>query len=260
MKKMTSWAGRNARTLRSADVEALIGGKIAFIRIPGFLASDWCSEVARRFFGGPMEEHDYGLTKVRQLGLAVGPMFRDRKPYFDRAPELAPALRAVYRGGEDPLLKLHLQISAWAGWERVDALEEGRPYLTDMIGALLPGSCVPIHCESPLEMQGVSVSRSPHILSWNVYLSASERGGRLIVYRRPFRKGDESYRLASGGFDPAAVGGVERAAYAPELGDLVMFNSANFHEVEATQGPTSRTTAHSYVSVDPARKRLAFWS
>ena len=252
-----AWETRRVAAFFPSDLEALARNEIPFIHIPRYLSRDWCAEIAGRFLAAPAEVHDYGITKVRQVGLAVGPMHRDRKTYFDRANEIKAALRGIYRGGEDPLLKLQREISAWTGWKRLEALEKTRPYVSDMIGQLIPGCGIPIHCD---EVEGLSVSRYPALLSWNVYLSTSDRGGKLIVYRRGFKKENNALHRGARGYDPAVVRGAEKAEFQPAQGDFVLFNAANFHEVRKTRGSSPRVSAHSYIGLDSARKRLVFWS
>lgn len=259
-KKNAEWAGVSAPALRLPDLQALIAGDIPFVLIPRYLSPDWCSEIMRRFLAAPLEDHAYGRDTVRQLGLSVAPMVSERAVYFDRAPEITADMREIYRGGEDPLLKLRRDAAACTGWDCVPALEGGQPYATDMIGAVVPGSGVVLHNDSPLLQPDLFVAQFPTRLSWNVYLSESRYGGALTVYRRAYDKRDAALHHGFEGYEPGVIAGGQKAEYRPSPGDLLLFDAAHFHEVELTSAEGLRVSAHAWMGVDPARARMTFWS
>ena len=255
-----AWSGRTARALSIADVSDLAADRIAYIRVPGYLSRDWCRELSRRFLEQPLDYHSFGIMKTRLLGLTVATLSDDRDAYFDRAPEINEALRRLYRGGEDPLLKLHRDMAACTGWKRFEASDEGRPYATDMVGALFPGAGVALHCDSPVQQPDPFSASFPCQWSWNVYLSTGQHGGKLILHRRAFVATDRRHDRGQEGFALAMLRGVERAQYQPSQGDLVLFNSAHFHEVRIVGGSTPRINAHSWMRLNPPRRSYGIWS
>ena len=255
-----AWKGRSVRSLRLSDLMALIRGEIAFLCVPRYLSPDLCADIVRRFLAGPHEKHAYGRDKTRQLGAAVAVMVLEREAYFARAPKIMAALRELYRGGEDPMLKLRRDMDACTGWKYVPAVENGRPYASDMIGALEPGSGVVLHADSPSLQPDLFIAKFPVKLSWNVYLSNSERGGALTLYRKLFAEKDLPLHHGYEGYEAVVVDGIPKAVYAPSPGDLVLFNPCHFHEVEVTGGGGWRSSAHAWIAVDPEGKRMTYWS
>ena len=255
-----AWTGRSVPALSLTDIEALVSSEIPYIHIPRFLSLDWCAEISRRFLSRRLQKYVIGIMKVRMLGLTLPSAPPDRKSYFDRVPEMDAVLRGIYSGGEDPLSKVHREMTAGTGWKRFDAREKGRPFAPDMIGALYPGARVPIHCDTPLHQPDAFDSRLPCQLSWNVYVSASRQGGRLKLYRKLFAPEDRVFHDEIKGFSPAVVAGADSAEFAPSPGDFLMFNSAHFHEVRMVKGAVPRINAHSWMRVNPSRKKFGIWT
>ena len=257
-----AWVGRSVSSFRLSDIEALIADEIPYIHIPRYFSTDWCAEIVRRFLAGPTEDHDYGVAKYRTLGMSLVGFIQSRTPmasYFGRAAELMKALRDVYRGGDDPYLNLRREISAGTGWKYFDVQEKGRSYASDIIGAIPPDYGLIPHCDSPWAFPGMAVSGFPCLLSWNIYLSTSDQGGKLLIYRRCPTKEEEAARLKGNDSASGFLGEVEKAEFQPGRGDLILHNPAFYHEVQISKGASQRITAHSWISADPARKVFSFW-
>ncbi len=255
-----TWSGLSVDRLRASDVQALLGGEAAYVHVPRYLSPKWCAEILRRVRAGAAEARDYGVSKTRQLGLALGPMFARRKAYFSRAAELNAALREVYSGGDDPLAKVLDDFRRCTGWTSVDAREDGAQYATDMVGELLAGSGIPLHCHSPGELPGLFISRFPKQLSWNVYLAAPEEGGALVIYRRRRGASDEDFGAPGQGYTGALARGAASITFQPRCGDFVIFDSDYYHEVLPFPEAQHRAAAHSFFSVDAARREFCSWS
>jgi hypothetical protein len=257
------WVGRRVDRLSAPDIQALLAGEIPYISVPRYLSPEWCLEIVRRFEAARPEDHDYGITKIRTIGMSLVGFIKSGTPtsgYFDRVQEIVTALRGIYRGGEDPVQKLRQDLVASMGWECFEAQENGRSYASDIISALPPGFGLPLHCDSAWALPGMLVSRIPFLLSWNVYLSPADEGGKLVIYRRRPSAQDEDARMHQGRLQGSLVEGIEKAEFAPSRGDFILFNSADYHEVEVSKGASHRITSHSWISADPAAKKFAFWN
>lgn len=95
-------------------------------------------------------------------------------------------------------------------------------------------------------------------LSWNLYIRVPKSGGECIVHNRQWCTNDEKYKLPNSyGYDPSLVENSQTKYIAPVLGDLVLFNSRNFHQVLPGQG--ERITMSSFIGRVPTGD-LVFWS
>lgn len=259
------WKGVTAQAIEGRHIESLSSGKIAFLRIPGFLEKKWCDEVLQRFLAaGPREiyrEHKNGFIRTRELGLMYTHCDADPRRYHAEAPRLNESLRRVYAGGEDPLLKLRQAMAQATGWGLLDPTGPQRPLSTDLIRAASAGTSSPIHTDAygakPLPFP-MAIDR---IWSWNVYLSMSEGGGELALYKRYPRPADSAHYLPGcrWAYLPAVVKGAPSARCLPSQGDLVIFDAGKYHEVRMTQGAGYRASAHSYLGLNAREKKLVFW-
>ena len=260
-----AWDIRDVETIHREDLDALLSGEIAYIRVGGFLSGDWCADIVKRFLSSADDPNIFdryfeGWGMSRALGIP----FRadcDRDDYFARAETANRSLRQIYAGGEDPLSKLQKSIEIATGWSYFQATEGGRAYGTDHIWALEKSALgCPIHADG-FEPSGLVPLKSRRMLSWNVYLAASESGGGLAVYRKRWTKEDDQYRKrANVGYDPAVIRDCPYGHIRPRPGDLVIFDPTHCHNVFKTAGPSRRTSAQAYIGLDRDRKEFTFWA
>ncbi len=89
---------------------------------------------------------------------------------------------------------------------------------------------------APFEAVGWNIDAVESQLSWNLYLN-QPMGGELRVYNRAYQPADEALRVPKQYYyENAVVAGVEQFTYHPKIGDVVIFNSRNFHEVTQVTG------------------------
>ena len=69
-------------------------------------------------------------------------------------------------------------------------------------------------------------------LAWNIYLDMPKEGGETVVYNKPWVKEDDRFIEGSSyAYDKKVVEDCKMDKIKPLSGDLVFFNSRNFHEV-----------------------------
>lgn len=259
MKALGEWEGLETARLESGHVEDLLSGRVPYVRLPAFLDPAHCEKIVRRFLRSPFETRDYGASRTLQVGMALAPMFQ--REYFSRSRELNAAVESLYRGFENPALKLREAMKGATGWTSLEPVEDGIPYCSNMVLAMPPSTDMPLHCDLSKEEPGLFVSRFPRQFSWNVYLEVAESGGELAIYKRAYRVGDEKLRMPGRlDYHPSVIDGAELALVRPRPGDLVILDSYHYHRVLATGGARHRVTSHSFISVDPAKGEMAFWT
>ncbi|CAG8071282.1 unnamed protein product [Penicillium olsonii] len=105
-------------------------------------------------------------------------------------------------------------------------------------------------------------------LSWNVLLREVQ-GGECVIYRRFWegKSDDETFRQPSPGYGyrKDAVEGCDVQVVQPEVGELTLFNSRNFHSVNAVRQPEifPRYTVSSFIGLLPTAAggfEIILWS
>jgi hypothetical protein len=114
---------------------------------------------------------------------------------------------------------------------------------------------------APYDAADWSISAADSQLTWNIYLGCSPTGGAARVYRRPWTDDDDQHR-DPGNYSHSAeiVAGCESVELEPRVGDLTLFNSRNFHEVDASGDHDLRVTLSSFIGRLRHPDRLIFWS
>jgi hypothetical protein len=254
------WAPLVADQLRAEHIEALLKQKIAYVLIPGLLPSDWCEEITRRFLAFMAEHPDYRVNmRTSYVDMVVMPMNVFMRPdsgegessldeYFARVPRDRPRLREIYAGGPDPF---ELVSALWreTGWTELPALEGTRPYHTDVLWGLTAPSVAAPHIDTYHRDTPCSLSRFPRRFSCNTFIQAPESGGDFRVHR---------HRREDGPF------GVGRhppfADYRVRPGDLLVFDSGNFHEVLPIAGSRHRLFSHTVAVLDPESREYSIFA
>jgi hypothetical protein len=256
-----AWKGVDAETLEAGDWKDLLEDRAAYLRISGFLDADWCAELVRRFVKTepPVYEIRGSCHNRMELGSSVRSVLnRAREQILLRSDELNRKLKDFYAGGVDPADKLRQALEP-LGWSAADAVKPGAPYLPQYVWGFPPGSFLELHRDNVQEPPEVFARTFPLHLSWNVFLGVSEEGGKFCVYDRRVRAGDEAFEEGQYCYKPELVKGLRPAGCFPKAGDLILFNSENYHKVTLTGGRSFRIAAHSFAALDPKRRDFAFW-
>ena len=194
-------------------------------------------------------------TLVRPVEFFVDSDDPDR--YFTHVAEDAPRVRAMFRGGEDPLEKMR---AVWrtAGWrESVAAEDEQRRYHPDGMWGLRRAAAPP-HVDAYEHDREIALSRFKRHFNYNVYIQNPDSGGSFIVYND--RGADDRRRS----LDPAQIAELVNNAphieYWPTPGDLVIFDAMYYHEVTQVDGADkARIQVHSNLLVDPDTREFALF-
>jgi hypothetical protein len=104
---------------------------------------------------------------------------------------------------------------------------------------------------------GYKVSQVDAQIAWNLFLCTGEGGGECEVFNQQWDSCHRVYELQNSyGYDPSVVRGARSHIIEPVVGDVVLFNCRNFHQVAATRG--ERVTIGSFVG--RLNSGLVMWS
>jgi hypothetical protein len=256
----STWAPVIADRLLPEHIDGLIRQEIAYVLIPSLLSPDWCGEITRRFLRFVAEHPDHRIQmRTSIIDMVVMPMNVFMRPdsgdgpsvlneYFDRVPRDRPVLRAMYAGGPDPF---ELVSALWrqTGWTDLPALEGDRPYHTDVLWGLAPPSVAEPHIDTYHRDTPCSLSRFPRRFSCNTFIQPSDSGGEFRVFRHRREQGD--FRADA----PPPF-----ADYRVRTGDLLVFDSGNFHAVLPVAGEHHRLFSHMVAVLDPESREYSIFA
>lgn len=259
--------------LSTGDVQALrvltartLSGEIAGFRITAFADPDQCAglvALAGRE-AGRLDSYTGANVAAAHLGVPAIRHNGDPQAYFaDAARWNAWQQTALGRGDawNAPREVTALLSQAFPGFACGVArdADAGR-YFHGIIRQI---GRAPLHSDhAHRDFAGWEIGKSRQQLAWNVYLTSAGAGeGETIIYRKPWTAADEAFKNLSGiGYHDAVVAGIEQARYRPGMGDLVVFNSVNYHEVTWTRGTAERLSIGGFIGIDEAAGIARFWS
>lgn len=250
-----TWA-RETIGLSLDSLDDLFENRVAAVRVPRFASVAECDAFCR---SADAHGYDYyqgvvppiGKIGITQFESGAGGM----DSYFSKAREAAETLQRLTESSFDPLARV---LAAFAEFAQpsIASQENIGSYFAGLVRQIRTAL---LHVDwGPLDAPGWEIGGIDAQLAWNIYLKAPFGGGECVVYNRQWRATDERLKLPdSYGYCDSVVAGAERLHLVPRVGDLVLFNSRNFHEVRATM--EERITISSFVG----RKRngdICLWS
>jgi hypothetical protein len=258
---LSEWSTLEARPLSRESFSDLLDARIPAIVLPRFIDGSECLRLISNLQASGMSNYSHVNHPVERLGMALMEYHLKGSPaeYFARVSSARETyLQAVAGISEDPISRLARGIGESSGRpvEIAREVATGRPYHAGTFRNVK--SRGNLHFDfAPLESPGWEIGKALHQLTWNLYLNRPV-GGTLRVYAREYQPSDERLRVPGQYFYNHQV--VSKAGffeYSPVPGEVVLFNSRNFHEIDPVEG--NRYTLSSFISEMPDG-RLLLWS
>jgi Rps23 Pro-64 3,4-dihydroxylase Tpa1-like proline 4-hydroxylase len=198
---------------------------------------------------------------MARVGITQAEHMDKKALYFQRAAEINGSKEEVFEQRKAALFQvIRVLRNVWHGQVDV-ACEEvsNQHYFAGLIRII---GRTRLHFDwAPHDALDWTIGQITAQLAWNIYLQAGERGGTTRVYHRAWQLEDESYREpGSYAFDPALVQNDACVEIVPRAGELVLFNSRNYHEVDKVEGARQRMSISSFIGLLRSRQTLALWS
>ncbi len=250
------WKNFDAYPLTEENLYNLINNHIPLIRIPEFGTTQEAEELAERFLLFASSSNSvktvtrFGISQYEQ-GI-VG----SKENYFSLAQGAWSDLMKVCETTFNPVTRIIDILRQY--FADVDILtEEGYgPYFAGV--AKLRTGETPPHSDFPLfGIKDWAIVKMVAQLSWNFYLRLPDRGGELKIWDKLWQKEDDQF-LVQGTYyhDQQVVSNIPYIKVKPVLGELIIFNSRNYHTVLPCQ---NRIAVGSWVSLMPDGS-LKLWS
>ncbi len=183
--------------------------------------------------------------------------------YFSRVAEATATLEKIFHGVPDPIQKI---IGTFSADYKITIAQEPSmnqaQYFTGLIRAM--GAKSTLHFDyAPVQLPGWKVAESEEQFGLVLYLQMPNAGGELNIYNHPWVSEDEVYNkdiLEKGpnGFDPTFLENEKPTRVFPASGDLIIFRTRNFHQIDSIRSSQIRLTFNSFMTLKD--DTLSLWS
>lgn len=256
----SSWDGLAARELDRNSWRQLARNEIPAVVIRGFATAEECSRLVERAQAIGFEAYEKVDPPIDRIGATVfeheGP---DVSTYFGKAEHFRGIQNAIFSQSFSPLERLMSRLREAVGVPvQIAADPKHGTYGAGLIRRIENGTLLHIDF-APAEQPAWWVAQVEAQLAWNLYLELDpENPGKTYVYERPWKPEDQQRKIpGTYGYEPSLVEGVKKYELRPTLGDVYIFNTRNFHQVDPSGG--RRTTVTSAIGTLPD-ERIVLWS
>lgn len=258
----TPWKLSQDQPLTQENLDLLWRNEIPAIRIANFATTEECRQMIKS-----IDQHatfeTYGFTNTAASIYKIGPAqcefpHAKKAEYFNKSEQAKHLLSLLEQQGINPVSRL-ISLLQQKTNQKVTIAQEPKlgQYHAGVIRRMTSGAL--LHLDwAPLDSAQWAIDAIDSQLAWNLYIDAPNKGGSCIVYNRPWCVADEqNYKVeASYHYNKEVVQGCQSKENAFVSGDLVLFNSRNFHEVEPSIG--TRLTFSSFIG--RTKTGMVLWS
>ncbi|BAY78302.1 hypothetical protein NIES25_47730 [Nostoc linckia NIES-25] len=259
MLKTTQWQTLNDCEMNYDNFQALLRNEIPSIRISQFASINECHKLALAIERIGFDFYKNVEPPIGRIGITQFE-YRNRykSGYFDAVKKATENYNQITCLSFDPLKRLTTILRQNVS-NKVQVAYENEDYGRYFAGLMRQINIALLHIDfAGLDAPDWTIGNVTSQLVWNVYIKAPSQGGICKVYNRQWQPEDEKYKISgSYGYDSSLIVNSEVKHNIPITGDLVIFNSRNFHEV--LPGIGERITISSFIGKMPEGD-LVFWS
>ncbi len=247
-------------SLTAENLNLLFRNKIPFIRISAFATPKECKSVisaAEAHTGFNFYRNvEPRIDRIGNTVFEYNSISADS--YFANSVEAARLQERIFADSFDAVARMMQRLHRHAGMPARRATRaSGTPYYAGLIRRIEQGTLLHIDF-APAEQRDWDVANVECQLAWNLYLRTSDKDeGRTHVYERQWQPTDDAHREGSYGYAWHLVEGSRKANFLPCVGEVVIFNTRNYHYVDATSG--ERVTVTSAIGNLP-HGEVVLWS
>ncbi len=242
----------------------LFTNEVGAVRVPNFISTDVCQLAVQGIQAHGIGYYDGVYPRIGRIGITQNEHKNrpsGKRAYFANASASHNVRERVLQESGDLLFTVMEAVkAAWVN-EVGLAFEENLDeyYFAGLVRVI---NRALLHFDwAQYDGRGWAIEQISAQLSWNIFLQVGAKGGATKIYRRLWQKSDEVYKIPdSYGYDSEVIEQCDVVEILPEQGELVFFNSRNFHEVEKTEGEEERITISSFIGLLEPANKLIFWS
>ena len=233
---MSNWIKNTLCDLSAENLEHLLNFRIPGIRVENFIPREVCELISERVRGQSFQNYSHLKDiPVHQLGLCHNQYaHEDNSVYFSKKAEAQRVVYAIYDGLDVNPVEMVIEALRTKADRRAGVFEEPG-YGSYFAGAFrlfsghgrLHVDHAPSHIKKPW-----AVTEITRQMTWNIYYSVPESGGELVIHDTIHNAEKDRLKVSGDYYFPYEVlDSDERLVVLPKVGDLVIFNTQNFHEI-----------------------------
>jgi hypothetical protein len=257
------WSERAEAELSSGSLAALLADEIPAIRIRNFATAQECAAFVEAVRRRGLRFYSVA-RRIGYIGLAQYEYRwnRPKEDYFRDVVVADHEKQAVLDGSFDAVRRLIDRLAEHYPAGRVGIAEEALgPYYAGIIRQASEG--VDLHADfAPFNAPAYVIGSIDAQLGWNFYAEGLIAGGETTVHHAPWTPKIQPGEIPkSYGLPQEIVAGAETFTFTPDVGDVVIFNTRNPHEIAGGEaGPgRERISIGSFIGRLPNRD-LVLWS
>lgn len=255
-----SWTDSGESMLDARSFIRLMENDIPYLRIPAAASAEECEALVAAATEIGFSAYRNVEPKINRIGLTAFEYNRfSEDQYFADVRSMNAVQQRIFARSFDPLQRMLGLVRDATGLPVRLARKDGvGDYYAGLVRRIEEGTLIHVDFAPGEQARWAEISDVRYQLAWNLYLRISEPGeGMTHVFDRQWREADDAWKTGSYGYEPAVVAGAEEAVFAPVVGEIVLFNTRNYHYVEEIAG--ERVTFTSALGLLPSDE-VVFWS
>ncbi|CAG8117484.1 unnamed protein product [Penicillium olsonii] len=263
------WNAVGNEAVTADSITALLTNDLSNLGVKNFLSSEERARMVDIIRTHTIDSYGANVQPpIGKVGVTQFDNQNDKKAYFESVPS-ARALqdRFIKEANIDIVGRVASYLHTVTTLPVRLAREGNQEYFAGLLRLI--NSSALIHADyGAYDAPGWEIGRISAQLSWNVLLREVQ-GGECVIYRRFWegKSDDETFRQPSPGYGyrKDAVEGCDVQVVQPEVGEFTLFNSRNFHSVNAVRQSEifPRYTVSSFIGLLPTAAggfEIILWS
>lgn len=253
------WCARSESKLNKDSIKRLVRGEIPFIRIANFATPEECEALVAEAVKEGFSSYRGVEPVINRIGNTVFEYNAISKgKYFEKNQQLNKVQKRIFESSFNPLDRFLALLNGTFGKKASVAQNvAGNAYYAGLIRRIENGTLIHVDY-APGEQPGWEVASIKDQLVWNLYLRVSDpASGKTHIFDRKWTRADDRYKEGIYGYNRRVVEGADEAVFEPKVGEVVIFNTRNYHFVEPTEG---ERVAFTSALAQTQEDELVLWS
>ena len=247
--------------LSQENIGLLLNNEIPYIRESNFILPEEVKTLIKELNSIGFEYYENVEPPIGKIGVTVFENQNDPAHYFKGALSSTSKLQRESEGHHNAMVRLIRTIGEKSRIRSAIAYDNTRDqlYFAGLVRLMKGGALLHIDY-APFDCKEYVVSKSINQLACNIFLQTPEGGGDVTVFNCPWTEPDENLKISgSYGYHPSVVEHKDSVTIQPKVGDLILFNSRNFHKVAPNRNlDDNRITISCFAGF--FNGQLHFWS
>ena len=245
--------------ISNRDIKKIISGEKSAIIIKNFYEKRSCKKIIKKINNTNIENDS---KKFNHIGPFLMNYTTTKEKYFQNAKKANIIFKKIFLNVDNPIDKIKLIIlKVHPNYEILETKENRMSYASCTIRRHEKGKSVPLHKDN-VTYEGIeyNVSKIDNQLSCILHLQETERGGKLLMYKKKWEKKLEKFREIEFGYNSILTKNTQVDTVESKRGDLVIINPNYLHEITKIQGNTDRITLGMFFGIQNKSKKIFSWA